>query len=644
MAGFVNSTIYGHNLDFTGNNPVTPQIVADGQLLIGSAVFPNIRAGSLASADGSVVITVGAGTIDLSVTGGGTFFESINVDAASGTGTDPVVPDANGELTLTGAQVASGTTANVIRSHSTAANSITIEVQRSNESATSNPDLNGVSHFDSASFAVDADGFVTFAGSAVVTEIGVDAATPPGTDPVVPDGSNIINFTGAQVATGTTANVIRTNSVAANEVTIEIQRSTDAAAANPDLNGVSHFDSANFDVDSDGFVSFAGGSVTASFNVDAATGPGTDPVVPDANNEVTVTGGQVATGTVGANVIRTHSSAANTYAVEIQRSTDAASADSTLNGVAHFDSANFDVSADGFVTFVGGGGGGTVITKFTSSGTWTKNANAVWVHFYVWAGGSGGGSGRRGAASTGRSGGGGGAACYCVFSREASIFASSETITIGAGGTGGAAQTVNDTDGNDGNLGGQSSVGTLIVMVGGASTVGEGGATSSGGRGNSRFGQFNGITDTTASGVGGNGGSGNGSAGGVVIVNAAASGGGGGGGISAANSSGSGGAGGNQVESDTTSIILSGGSSGAANGGAGGNGNAPAGTEGYILGGTGGGGGGGGNPAGGAGGAGGTGGAPGGGGGGGGASLNGSNSGAGGDGARGEIWIIEFLG
>lgn len=70
MAGWVNDIMFGANVDFTGGNPKVGQMTADGQLLIGSSISPFIRAGVLSSVDGSVIFTVGHGTIDLSATGG----------------------------------------------------------------------------------------------------------------------------------------------------------------------------------------------------------------------------------------------------------------------------------------------------------------------------------------------------------------------------------------------------------------------------------------------------------------------------------------------------------------------------------------------------------------------------------------------
>lgn len=102
----------------------------------------------------------------------------------------------------------------------------------------------------------------------------------------------------------------------------------------------------------------AGGGVAVDqINVDASTPPGTDPVVPDGTGQITVTGAQVAAGVVGANVIRTDSLAANTYTIEIQRSTAVAASDSVNNGVSHFNNApgQFTVDAAGFVSTNGSG-------------------------------------------------------------------------------------------------------------------------------------------------------------------------------------------------------------------------------------------------------------------------------------------------
>lgn len=54
------------NVNFTGANPTVGEVTADGQLLIGATAAPNIRVGSLTSLDGSIDISAGPGTLDIS--------------------------------------------------------------------------------------------------------------------------------------------------------------------------------------------------------------------------------------------------------------------------------------------------------------------------------------------------------------------------------------------------------------------------------------------------------------------------------------------------------------------------------------------------------------------------------------------------
>lgn len=136
-----------------------------------------------------------------------------------------------------------------------------------------------------------------------------------------------------------------------NTVTYQVQYANETAATDATIVGLASFNSASFDVDANGFVNLLGGGVAATnIDVDASTAPGTDPVVPNGSGNITITGAQVATGTVGANVIRSFSGLANTVTLQIQRSTAVAAADSTKNGVSHFDSADFSVDSNGFVS------------------------------------------------------------------------------------------------------------------------------------------------------------------------------------------------------------------------------------------------------------------------------------------------------
>lgn len=164
--------------------------------------------------------------------------------------------------------------------------------------------------------------------------------------------ANVLEIYGDTTAAGTSP--VHTVG-SGNNITTYVQISQAIAASNATNIGLSAFNSSQFTVDANGFVSIAGGATAESFNVDAATAPGTDPVLPNGSGVVTVTGAQVAAGTVGTNVIRTNSLAANTYTIEIQRSSAQAASTVAANGVAHFDSAAFDVDANGFVQLNGGG-------------------------------------------------------------------------------------------------------------------------------------------------------------------------------------------------------------------------------------------------------------------------------------------------
>lgn len=94
-----------------------------------------------------------------------------------------------------------------------------------------------------------------------------------------------------------------------------------------------------------------GGGSTAidSIQVDAATGPGTNPVLPTAVGVLTITGGQIANAGL-ANVIQSNSLAANTFSLQVQQSATAASTDSTKNGVCHFNSTHFSLGANAYVS------------------------------------------------------------------------------------------------------------------------------------------------------------------------------------------------------------------------------------------------------------------------------------------------------
>jgi len=174
MAGFNSITgdesiVYADNVSFDTTER-GGKITTNGQLLIGSTVAPHIRVGTLTSSAGSLTITNGNGTINLDLAGGGLAFDQIAVDTHTFPGTNPVAPAPSGALTISGAQVAAGTIgANVLRTDSLLVNKFTIEIQQSASNATTDSTKNGVAHFDSAYFSVDANAFVSPAGHSLFT-------------------------------------------------------------------------------------------------------------------------------------------------------------------------------------------------------------------------------------------------------------------------------------------------------------------------------------------------------------------------------------------------------------------------------------------------------------------------------------------
>ena len=132
-----------------------------------------------------------------------------------------------------------------------------------------------------------------------------------------------------------------------------------------------------------------------------------------------------------------------------------------------------DTSSPGNITISssGGGGGGVIKTTFTSSGTWTPNANMEYAYVQIWSGGGGGASGASGGYVTSGlnqtfpAGSGGAARGASFYLLPKSSFAATETVTIGSGGSGGASvsSTISTVYGNAGSSSGSSSVGTSLI-------------------------------------------------------------------------------------------------------------------------------------------------------------------------------------
>lgn len=194
----------------------------------------------------------------------------------------------------------------------------------------------------------------TNGGGAPVEKFGMQT----GIDPVVPSGTGEVTFNGGVAVAGVTP--VTTFGSAATTMELLVQLTQANNTSDPTKVGLALFDSAAFDVDASGFVQLNGGGIAAtSFDVQANTAPGTDPVVPTAAGVVTVNGAVVAAHSVP---LETRSRAANAYNVEVQYAAAVAATDGTKSGVAHFDSADFAVDASGFVTLTASGSGVETLT------------------------------------------------------------------------------------------------------------------------------------------------------------------------------------------------------------------------------------------------------------------------------------------
>jgi hypothetical protein len=254
-----------------------------------------------------------------------------------------VPPNGAGVLFVQGTVVAAGTTPFTTTGNA-GTNTETWSIQRTQAAGASAANIAGLASFDSAKFSVDANGFVTTSGTGIGQTITGDTGGA-----LSPTAGNW-NILGSSPVAGT--NPVRTTG-AASTLTINVQKSQAIAATDATKVGLSNFNSAQFTVDANGFVSVVGSAFNTKIGVDAATAPGTNPVLPTAGGQITITGAQVAAGVVGANVIRTDSLAANTLTVEIQRSTAVGASASLNNGVSHFNNTQFTVDANAFVTLKG---------------------------------------------------------------------------------------------------------------------------------------------------------------------------------------------------------------------------------------------------------------------------------------------------
>ena len=145
-----------------------------------------------------------------------------------------------------------------------------------------------------------------------------------------------------------------------------------------------------------------------------------------------------------------------------------------------------DAGVEYDLTSSGSGGTDPIVRQYSSNATWTKpTASNFWGALVICYGAGGGGGGARRGATTvfnggGGGGGGGGGAIAWRFIDAIEFTLPTYNIVIGAGGLGGARQTLDNTNGINGGQGGLTQFGSgprSRVIATGTLTVGSGGTT-----------------------------------------------------------------------------------------------------------------------------------------------------------------------
>jgi hypothetical protein len=124
-----------------------------------------------------------------------------------------------------------------------------------------------------------------------------------------------------------------------NTLTHQVQISDTSALSDSTKNGIAHFDSTDFAIDGDGFVTLAGAGAGQTIT-------GNDAVaLPPTLGNWNIYGAVTA---AGSNPVIT-SGAASTLTVNVQKSQALASSDATKIGLSNFDKVNFTLDSNGFV-------------------------------------------------------------------------------------------------------------------------------------------------------------------------------------------------------------------------------------------------------------------------------------------------------
>lgn len=273
-----------------------------------------------------------------------------DVQSATVPGVDPVTPTALGVVTVNGATVAAHGVP--LESHTRALNAYNLEVQLASAQVAPDATDAGVASFNAAQFDVDVVGYVSLIGSTgpAATKFDVQSATGPGVDPVTPSVTGTVTVNGAVVAAHSVP--LETHTRALNTFNIEAQVASLVAPTPVNTNsvGLACFNTNQFDLDAtSGMVSIKGGT---GASVLTTTGDDAVAVGPSGTGTINIIGNTVANAT-HAKPVFVVNSAANTERIDVQLAIDSASSVANNAGIASFNSSDFDVDANGYVSLVG---------------------------------------------------------------------------------------------------------------------------------------------------------------------------------------------------------------------------------------------------------------------------------------------------
>lgn len=228
-------------------------------------------------------------------------------------------------------------------------NTIRVIPKFSEVNATSAAGKAGVASFLSTQFSADSNGFISLKGGStpgILLIQGSDGIN------IGPDSSGIVQLTAGVVQNGVNTVPVYVKNISSNHDSVQVQFSTADAATHANNAGLSSFSSAQFDVDTNGFVTLKGGSTASVLFLQGNDGTN---VGPDASGITYVTGSTVANAT-NATPLYFKNTSSNHLTAQLQIATTVSPTPANTNscGICCFDVNQFDVdTTSGMVSLKG---------------------------------------------------------------------------------------------------------------------------------------------------------------------------------------------------------------------------------------------------------------------------------------------------